>query len=123
MVGVGMIHQHHRNRWCMVCLVTPWCAAKVVRDWVPVAHWMNKAMVAVFLLWVWVLRVKECPQWVQRQRVVDLLVVPFSLCCCRIVGSWGGWWSSFNPTGVRLAQMWPEVRDGVGNSFRGAILW
>ena len=42
----------------------------------PVAHWMNKAMVAVFLLWVWVLRVKECPQWVQRQRVVDLLVVP-----------------------------------------------
>ena len=37
---------------------------------------MNKAMVAVFLLWVWVLRVKECPQWVQRQRVVDLLVVP-----------------------------------------------
>jgi len=38
---------------------------------------MNKAMVAVFLLWVWVLRVKECPQWVQRQRVVDLLVVPF----------------------------------------------
>lgn len=39
---------------------------------------MNKAMVAVFLLWVWVLRVKECPQWVQRQRVVDLLVVPFS---------------------------------------------
>ena len=35
------------------------------------------AMVAVFLLWVWVLRVKECPQWVQRQRVVDLLVVPF----------------------------------------------
>ena len=77
MVGVGMIHQHHRNRWCMVCLVTPWCAPKVVRDWVPVAHWMNKAMVAVFLLWVWVLRVKECPQWVQRQRVVDLLVVPF----------------------------------------------
>ena len=45
----------------------------------------------------------------------------FSLCCCCIVGSWVGWWSSFNPTGVRLAQMWPEVWDGVGNSFRGAI--
>jgi len=38
---------------------------------------MNQVMVAAFLLCVWVLRVKECPHVVQRQRVVPLLVVPF----------------------------------------------
>ena len=77
MVGVGMIHQHQWKRRCSVfaetCCVTAICDS----GWVPVTHWMNQVMVAAFLLCVWVLRVKECPHVVQRQRVVPLLVVPF----------------------------------------------
>ena len=77
MVGVGMIHQHQWKRRCSVFAETFCVTAICVSGWVPVTHWMNQVMVAAFLLCVWVLRVKECPHLVQRQRVVPLLVVPF----------------------------------------------
>lgn len=63
----------------MVCLVTPWFAAMAASGWVPVIQLMKQVIVAVLVWVVWVVRVKECPQVVQRQRVVCLLVVPFFL--------------------------------------------
>lgn len=76
-----MIHQHQWKRRCSVFAETFCVTAICVSGWVPVTHWMNQVMVAAFLLCVWVLRVKECPHLVQRQRVVPLLVVPFLFIC------------------------------------------
>lgn len=106
----------------MVCRVTPCVAAMVDSDCVPVAQLMKQAMVAAFLLCVWVLRVKQWPHWVHRQRVVPLLVVPFFFV---------GWLHSgyrgrlvviphIQPAEC-LAQVRWEVWDGAVNSLWGAI--
>ena len=74
-----MIHQHQDIRRLRVLRWRPWCSARAVRDCVPVTQVMKVRMVAAWGWSCWVVRTKECPQSVQRQRVVPLLVVPFFL--------------------------------------------
>lgn len=52
----------------------------------PVTQVMNCRKVAVRWWVVCVEQVKECPQVVQRQRVVPLLVVPYCFVVCRQMG-------------------------------------
>lgn len=58
-------------------MLMPAVEAMCVSAVVFVAQLMKVRKVAAWMLAFWVLRVKECPQRVHRQRVVPLLVVPF----------------------------------------------